>query len=108
MSTIKYTADIDSISQKPVLWIRICIRIHIIFVTWIRDRIHENPDPDQHPDPQQSEMLDPEPDPHQFADDKPKCRNLRLFKHFSNGLSLYLEARIWIRIRIRIRVKSHI
>jgi hypothetical protein len=28
---------------------------------------------DPHPDQQQSDKLDPEPDPHQFADDKPKC-----------------------------------
>jgi hypothetical protein len=27
--------------------------------------------PDQHPN--QSDELDPEPDPHHFADDKPKC-----------------------------------
>jgi hypothetical protein len=26
-----------------------------------------------HPDPNQSDKLDPEPDLHQFADDKPKC-----------------------------------
>jgi hypothetical protein len=25
------------------------------------------------PDPNQSDKLDPEPDPHQFADEKPKC-----------------------------------
>jgi hypothetical protein len=30
------------------------------------------------------------------------------FEQFFRGLSLYLEARIWIRIRIRIRVKSRI
>ncbi len=34
--------------------------------------------------------------------------NMGLFEHFSKGLSLYLEARIWIRIRIHIRVKSRI
>jgi hypothetical protein len=27
---------------------------------------------DLDPHPHQSDMLDPEPDPHQFADDKPK------------------------------------
>jgi hypothetical protein len=31
--------------------------------------------------------------------------NMSLFGHFFNGLSLYLEARIWIRIRIRIHIK---
>jgi hypothetical protein len=25
-------------------------------------------------DPHQSDKLDPDPDPHQFADDKPKCK----------------------------------
>jgi hypothetical protein len=34
--------------------------------------------------------------------------NLSLFLHFYKGLSLYLEARIWIRIRKRIRVISRI
>jgi hypothetical protein len=43
------------------------------------------------PDPHQSDKLDPEtvPDPHQFADDKPKCMeyepNLAPFK----GLTLF-------------------
>ncbi len=37
-----------------------------------------NPDPDsqqknQDPDTHQSGKLDPDPDPHQFADDIPKC-----------------------------------
>jgi hypothetical protein len=27
-------------------------------------------------DPYQSDMLDPDPDPHQFADDKPKCTGM--------------------------------
>jgi hypothetical protein len=35
-------------------------------------------------DPHYSDMLDPEPDPHQFADDKPECMeyepNLALFQ----------------------------
>jgi hypothetical protein len=31
--------------------------------------------------------------------------NMSLFEHFFKGLSLYLEARIWIRIRIRIRIR---
>jgi hypothetical protein len=30
-------------------------------------------DPDPHLDPHQSDKLGPDPDPHQFADDKPKC-----------------------------------
>ncbi len=34
-----------------------------------------NKNPDPHLDPHQSDKLDPEsyPDPHQFADHKPKC-----------------------------------
>ncbi len=31
---------------------------------------------------------------------------MSLFEHFFKGLSLYLDARIWIRIWISIRVKS--
>jgi hypothetical protein len=60
------------------------------------------------PDPHQSDMLDPHPDSHQFADDKLKCTSMEYypFWHFFNGLSLYLDTRI--RIRIRIRVKSRI
>jgi len=50
-------------------------------------------------------MLDPEPDPHQYADDK---WNTSLFEQFFKGSSLYLEARIRIQIRIRVKVKSRI
>jgi hypothetical protein len=32
--------------------------------------------------------------------------NMSLFEHCFKGLSLYLEARIWIRIRIRVKVGS--
>ncbi len=55
-----------------MLWIRIRIRIRIIFLTWIRIRIKKNLDP--HLDPHQSDKLDPETDPdlHQFGDDNPK------------------------------------
>jgi hypothetical protein len=41
-----------------------------------------------------------DPDPDQFADDKPKCME------YETALSLYLEARI--RIRGRIKVKGRI
>ncbi len=70
-----------------------------------------NPDPHHfgNLDPHQSNKLDPEPDPNQFADEKPKFLEsgpiLALFKRFQ-VLSLYLKARIWIQIRIR--AKSHI
>jgi hypothetical protein len=40
---------------------------HFGMVTWIRIRTNKNPDPHQ------SDKLEPDPDPHQFADDKPKC-----------------------------------
>ncbi len=47
--------------------------------------------------------MDPEPDPHQFADDKPKCMEYEtisaLFQWFE---PFYLEAKIWIRIRIKV------
>ncbi len=57
-----------------------------------------------HPDLHQSDKLDPDPDPHQFADDKPKCMEycMSLFEHFFKLLSLCLEARMGIRIRNRI------
>jgi hypothetical protein len=42
------------------------------FVTWIRIRIKQKY-PNPHTDPHQSDKLDLEPDPHQFADDNPKC-----------------------------------
>jgi hypothetical protein len=55
-----------------VLWI--CI----ILVTWIRIRIKYTSgsasNKNHYPDPHQSDKLDLKPDPHQFADDKPKCR----------------------------------
>jgi len=44
--------------------------------------------------------LEPNPDPHQFADDKPKKWDMSLFEYFFKGLIHYLEARISIRIRI--------
>ncbi len=53
----------------------------------------------KYPDPHQTDKLDPDPDPHQFADAKPKCMQyepiLAIFQVF---LSLCLQARIWIRI----------
>jgi hypothetical protein len=61
-----------------------------------------DPHPDTHLDPYQSDKLDPEPDPdpHQFADDKPKRME---YEPFLQDSGLYLEARIWIRIRIRVK-----
>jgi hypothetical protein len=42
-----------------------------------------NLDPHLHqikkPDPHQSDKLDPEPDPHKLADDKPKCMEYKPF-----------------------------
>jgi hypothetical protein len=47
---------------------------------------------------------EPVPDPHQFADVKPKCMEyepiLALFQRFEP----FIEARIWIRIRVRSRI----
>ncbi len=87
-----------------VLWIRICIcmdshqmkgGIRIKKISWLRTRIR-------------IKVINriQDPDPHQFADDKPQCWNISLFEHVSKVLSLYLEARI--RIWIRIKVKSRI
>jgi hypothetical protein len=45
-----------------------------------------NKNPDPHMDPHHRDMLYPEPDPHQFTDDKPKCMEyepiLALFQGF--------------------------
>jgi hypothetical protein len=57
-----------NLSLTQVLW----IRIRIILEIWIRIASNKKQDPDQHPDPHKSDKLDPDPDPHQFADDKPK------------------------------------
>jgi hypothetical protein len=62
-----------------------CVCVHILVF------LGNNLDPYPH----QRDQLDP--DPHQFADDKPKC----IFEHFFKVWSLYLEARIRIRIRIK-------
>jgi hypothetical protein len=65
--------------------IKIMIRIRIKVISWIRIRITL-----------------------QMTSESSNVRNMSLFEHFFKGLSLYLEARIWIQIRIRIRVKSRI
>jgi hypothetical protein len=66
----------------------------------------------QQPDPYPSDRLDPEtdPDPHQFADDKPIGMEYEPIEHFFKGLRLYLEAKIWMRIRIRVKswIRIHI
>jgi hypothetical protein len=101
-----------------MLW----IRIRIIWVTWIRIRMKNNTGTD--PD------LFPRPHPHQI---KIRIRirinviswiwnririnsqmtsqnvwNMSLFGHFFKGLSLYLAARIWIRIRIMVKSRTRI
>ncbi len=52
---------------------------------------------DPHPDldPHQSDKLDP--DPHQFADHKPKCMEYETIWALFQKFERYLEARIWIR-----------
>jgi hypothetical protein len=46
-------------------------------------------------DPHQRDKRDPNLDPHQFADDKPKCMEYRmsLLEDFFQVLCLYFEAR---------------
>jgi hypothetical protein len=63
--------------------IKIKIRIRIKVLSWIQNRIN-------------------------LQMTSQNVWNMRLFEHFFNGLSLYLEARIWIQIRISIRVTSRI
>jgi hypothetical protein len=71
---------------RTFLWIRIRMDLHHF------DNLVSNKNKD--------------PDPNQFADEKPKCMEMSLFEHFFKGLSLYLEARIWILIRIRSKLGS--
>jgi hypothetical protein len=54
---------------QPVLRIRIRIKLKDRIRIWIRTRISNKQDRDPH----QSDKLDPGPDPHQLASDKPKC-----------------------------------
>ncbi len=82
----------------------------------IRKDPHHFGNLDPHPDPHSHQIkiririkmykMDPERDPHQFADVMLKCMEyepiLALFQEFEP----FLEAGIWIRIWIRIRVKS--
>jgi hypothetical protein len=49
--------------------------------------------------------LDLEPDPHQFADVKPKCTEYEPILEFFQVFKPFFEARFWIRIRIRICLK---
>jgi hypothetical protein len=76
-----------------VLWIR--IRIKLKGMIRIRG-----------PDPHQSDKLDA--DPHQFADDSQNVWNMSLFEHFFKVLSLYLEAKIRVRIKVKARFWIHI
>jgi hypothetical protein len=95
---------------NPVLWIRIRIRIRI------RKDPHNFDNLDPHPDPHQIKIrfhikiykLDPEPDldPHQFADVKPKCMEYEPILAFFQGFEPFFEAKIWIRIRIRVKIGS--
>jgi hypothetical protein len=56
-----------------------------------------DPDPGSH----HSEKLDPEPDPHQFADDEPKCMKYQpIFGTFSRVWALIRTSRIRIRINV--------
>ena len=58
------------------------------------------------PDPQ-SDKLDPDPNPHQFADDRPKCVEHEPIWALFKFLSHYLEARIRILISITvIRIRN--
>jgi hypothetical protein len=92
---------------------------------WIQIRMDPhhfgNMDPHQDPHPHQiniririririSDKLgpEPEPDPHHFQMTSQNVWNMSLFVNFFKGLSLYLEAKIWIRIRIRVINRNRI
>ncbi len=70
-------------------------RIRLILVTWIRIKICK---------------LDSEPDPnlHQFADVKLKCMEFEPILAIFQGLSLFFEAWICIRIRVKSRIRIRI
>jgi hypothetical protein len=57
------------------------------------------------PDPLHSDKREPDPVPHRFADDKPKLWNMSLSEHFFKVLTLYLAARIRIRIKVTSRIR---
>jgi hypothetical protein len=40
------------------------------------DNLDPHPDPDPYTDPYKSDKLDPDPDQYQFADAKPKCKEI--------------------------------
>jgi hypothetical protein len=65
-----------------------------------------------HPDPDQSDKLDPDPHPRDSwirinfqMTSQNVVRNMSLFARFFKVLSLYLDAWIWIWIGIRLRIK---
>ncbi len=85
----------DSLHRDNIFTIKIRIRIILMNWTHIRgfasNRIRKSgsasgsaSNKNQGPDPHQSDKLDPEADlnPHQFADAKPKSRNMSIFEHF--------------------------
>jgi hypothetical protein len=88
------------------------------FCLWIRIRIRRNKNtgsasnknhvPDPVPDESDKLDQDLELDPHQSADYKQKCIEYEPIEHFSKGLSLPLEARIWIRIRMRLNSRIRV
>ncbi len=66
---------------------------------------NESYNSEPHSDPHQSDKMDQDTDPHQFADDKPKCMDyFSIFEHFFKILSLYLEGRVRIRIKVKGRI----
>jgi hypothetical protein len=75
---------------------------------------YDNLDP--HPDAHQIKIrsrtkiykLDPELDPHQFADVKPKCMEYEPILALFQGFEPFLEAMIWIRIRISVKSRIRI
>jgi hypothetical protein len=91
-----------------------------IAVLWFRIRMDPHQIVRQDPDPHHSNQLDPDPHPvpQKMISGTRICINLQNtsqnlwnmspFKHFSKVLSLYMEARIEVRIRIRIKVKGRI
>jgi hypothetical protein len=83
---------------------------------WIRIRKDPhhfgNLDPDPHPHQIKIririKIFKLDPDPHQFADVKPKCMDYEhILSHFQ-GFEPFSEARIWIRIRLKIRIRNRI
>ncbi len=80
-----HVSNLDPHPDQHLQQIKIRIQIRVKVISWIRNRIRIN-----------------------LQMTSQNVWNMSLCEHYFKGLSLYLDARIWIRIRSRIRVKGRI